>query len=168
MAIFDRFRKKVKAEEAIRKENVIGSAAEGEIVHMEDIPDSVFSQGILGTCCGIKPTEGKVFAPIDGEIVQVSDTKHAVGIAGASDIEILIHVGIDTVDMNGEGFDVKVREKDKVKKGDLILTMDLDKIKAAGHPDMVIIAVANAGQDGSAQLTAAGRVKPGEDLFRIS
>lgn len=167
MALFDRFKKKTEVKDETH-ENVIGSVTQGEVVRMEDIPDPVFSQGVLGNCCAIIPEEGKVFAPIDGEIVQVSDTKHAVGIAGASDVELLIHVGIDTVDMNGDGFDVKIQETDKVKKGDLILTMDLDKIKAAGHPDMVIVAITNEGQNGSAKLVASGKVKQGDDLFKIS
>ena len=167
MAIFDRFRKKAEVKETVQ-ENTIGSVAQGEVVRMEEIPDPVFSQGVLGTCCGIIPEEGKVFAPIDGEIVQVADTKHAIGISGASETEILIHVGIDTVDMNGDGFEVKVKEGDKVKKGDLLLTMDLNKIKAAGHSDMVLVAVTNAGQSGNAELTATGKVMPGMELFKIS
>lgn len=167
MALFDRFRKKEKVEENV-KETVIVSPTEGKVVPMEEIPDPVFSQGVLGTCCGVMPEEGKVFAPINGEIVQVSDTKHAVGIAGANGLELIIHVGIDTVDMEGDGFTVNVKKGDPVKKGDLILTMDLDKIKAAGHPDLVILAVTNPGENKEAKLVANENVKPGEDLFQIA
>lgn len=167
MALFDRFRKKEKVEENIEK-IVIGSPTEGKVVPMEEIPDPVFSQGVLGACCGVMPEEGKVFAPINGEIVQVSDTKHAVGIAGANGLELIIHVGIDTVDMEGDGFTVDVKKGDKVKKGDFILTMDLDKIKAAGHPDLVILAVTNSGENKEAKLVANENVKPGEDLFQIA
>lgn len=166
MALFDRFRKKEKVEENV-KETVIVSPTEGKVVPMKEIPDSVFSQGVLGTCCGVMPEEGKVFAPINGKIVQVSDTKHAVGIAGANGLELIIHVGIDTVDMEGDGFTVDVKKGDKVKKGDLILTMDLDKIKAAGHPDLVILAVTNPGENKEAKLVANENVRPGEDLFQI-
>lgn len=167
MALFDRFRKKEKVEETV-EEMVIGSPTEGKVVPMEEIEDPVFSQGVLGTCCGVMPKEGKVFAPISGEIVQVSDTKHAVGIAGANGLELIIHVGIDTVDMEGDGFVVNVKKGDQVKKGDLILTMDLDKIKAAGHPDLVILAVTNSGENKEAKLVANENVKPGEDLFQIA
>ena len=165
MALFDRFSKKTKEENM--EENTIGSPTKGKVVSMEDIPDPVFSQGVLGTCCGVTPEEGKVFAPMDGKITVVSDTKHAVGISGTNGQEIIIHVGIDTVDMHGDGFEVNVKQNDKIKKGDLILTMDLDKIKAAGHPDLVILAVTNLGEGKTAKLIANENVKPGEDLFKI-
>ena len=168
MALFDRFRKKETAKEEKVLETVVGSPTEGTVVPMEEIPDPVFSQGVLGTCCGVVPEQGKVFAPINGEIVQVSDTKHAVGIASANGLELIIHVGIDTVDMEGDGFTVDIKKGDKVKKGDLILTMDLDKIKAAGHPDLVILAVTNPGENKEAKLVANENVRPGEDLFQIA
>ena len=167
MALFDRFRKKEKVEENV-EETVIGSPTEGTVVPMKEIPDPVFSQGVLGTCCGVVPDEGKVFAPINGEIVQVSDTKHAVGIAGANGLELIIHVGIDTVDMEGDGFAVDVKKGDQVKKGDLILRMNLDKIKAAGHPDIVILAVTNLGENKEVKLVANENVKSGENIFQIA
>ena len=108
----------------------LAADAKGTVVAMENIPDEVFAQGILGKCCGIEPTEGKVFAPVDGEITQAPDSGHALGIMGVSGVEVLIHVGVDTVEMKGDGFSPKVKEGDKVKKGDLLLEMDLDKIAA--------------------------------------
>ena len=83
---------------------VLAADAKGAVVPMEQIPDEVFAQGILGQCCGIDPTEGKVYAPIDGEITQAPDSGHALGIQGIGDVEVLIHVGVDTVEMKGDGF----------------------------------------------------------------
>lgn len=75
-----------------------------------------FSQGILGQCCGIEPTEGRVYAPVDGEVTQVADTKHALGFVGPGEVEILIHVGVNTVDMNGDGFAPQVKVATRSKK----------------------------------------------------
>lgn len=121
---------------------VLGAPTKGTFVTMAQIPDEMFSTGVLGTCCGIDPEEGKVYAPASGKISQLTDTRHAVGLE-AGGVEILIHVGVDTVDMNGEGFANMVKLGQNVNKGDLLLTMDLEKIRAAGHPTTVIMAVTN-------------------------
>ena len=99
----------------------LAADAKGTVVAMENIPDGVFAQGILGKCCGIDPTEGKIYAPADGEITQAPDSGHALGIMTTAGVEVLIHVGVDTVEMKGDGFSPKVKEGDKVKKGDLLL-----------------------------------------------
>ena len=91
---------------------VLGAPANGMFLLMEQIPDEVFSGGVLGVCCGIDPEEGKVFSPADGKISQVADTGHAVGIE-TSGIDLLIHVGVDTVEMNGDGFHVNVNAGQK-------------------------------------------------------
>lgn len=145
---------------------VLGAVAKGDFLTMENVPDPVFSQGVLGICCGINPEDGKVYAPVDGRISQLADTLHAVGIE-AGGIEILIHVGVDTVDMNGDGFFSKVKLDQTVTKGQLLLTMDLDKIKAAGHPTTVITVVTNSDDFSSVQPVADGNVKPGDDIIRI-
>ena len=99
---------------------VLGSVAKGTVVPMAEIPDPTFSQGVLGICCGVTPAEGKVYAPMDGTISQLADTLHALGIE-AGGVELLIHVGVDTVDMNGDGFKSHVQVGQAVKKGDLLL-----------------------------------------------
>ena len=139
----------------------LAADAKGTVVAMENIPDEVFAQGILGKCCGIEPTEGKVFAPVDGEITQAPDSGHALGIMGVGGVEVLIHVGVDTVEMKGDGFSPKVKEGDKVKKGDLLLEMDLDKIAAAGHPAVVITVVTNTDDFKDVEVVASGDVEPG-------
>ena len=147
--------------------DTLWAAAKGTFVTMAEIPDEVFSTGVLGTCCGIDPAEGKVYAPADGKISQLTDTLHAIGIE-AGGVEILIHVGVDTVDMNGDGFANKVKLNQIVKKGDLLLTMDLEKIRAAGHPATVIMAVTNTDDFSSVEEIASGTVQPGDNVMRIS
>ena len=147
---------------------MLAADAKGAFVPMENIPDEVFAQGILGTCCGIDPSEGKVFAPAGGEITQAPDSGHALGIMADGGVEILIHVGVDTVEMKGDGFSPKVKEGDKVKKGDLLLEMDLDKIAAAGHPAVVITVVTNTDDFKDVEVVASGDVEPGADLIKVS
>ena len=147
---------------------VLAADAKGTIVPMEQIPDEVFAQGILGQCCGIDPTEGKVYAPIDGGITQAPDSGHALGIQGVGDVEVLIHVGVDTVEMKGDGFSPKVKVGDKIKKGDLLLEMDLGKIAAAGHPAVVITVITNTDDFAGVEVVASGTVEPGADLIKIS
>ena len=147
---------------------IVAADVKGKVLKMEDIPDPVFSQGVLGQCCGIDPVEGKVYAPVDGEITQIADSKHAIGFTGPGGVEILIHVGVDTVDMNGDGFAPQVNVGSKVKKGQLVLTMDLNKIKAAGHPTTVMTIVTNSDDFASIELVPTGDVEVGADLFKVS
>jgi len=144
--------------------DVLGAVAQGVFVPMEEIPDPTFSQGVLGICCGIEPETGKVYSPMDGRISQLADTLHAVGIE-AEGVELLIHVGIDTVEMKGNGFKSHIKEGQTVKKGDLLLTVDLEKIKAAGHPATIMVAVTNSDDLASVEASASGQLKPGDQLM---
>lgn len=144
--------------------DVLGSVAQGVFVPMEEIPDPTFSQGVLGICCGVDPETGKVYSPMDGRISTLADTLHAIGIE-AEGVELLIHVGIDTVAMKGDGFKSHVEEGQTVKKGDLLLTMDLEKIKAAGHPATIMVAVTNSDDLTSVEAVASGQLKPGDQLM---
>ena len=116
----------------------------GKYIALAELPDEVFSQGFLGQGCGVEPEDNHVYAPIDGEIVQIAETKHAVGIQSPEGAEVLIHVGMDTVNMQGYGFDVKVKLGDKVKAGDILMTFDAEKIKAAGYPITTAIVITNS------------------------
>lgn len=136
--------------EVTKKKVITSSAGEialptpGKVISYTEISDPTFSSGALGEGIGVEPEEGVVYAPMDGEISSVADSKHAIGISGANDQELLIHVGIDTVEMKGDGFKPFVKEGDKVKKGQKILEFDIDKIKAAGHPDTVVVLLTNS------------------------
>ena len=168
MGFFDFLKKKEAAPAPVQWPVAIHADAKGKVLKMDEIPDPVFSQGILGLCCGIEPVEGKVYAPVDGTVTQVADTKHAVGFTGPGEVEILIHVGVDTVDMNGDGFAPQVKVGDTVKQGQLVLTMDMAKIAAAGHPSTVITIVTNSDDFASVDLVAEGDVDVGASLFQIS
>lgn len=116
----------------------------GKAIPSEEIPDETFAAGVLGRGVGIEPSEGVIVAPFDGEISTVADTKHAVGLSSPDGMEVLIHVGVDTVAMNGDGFTALVEEGQKVKAGQKLLTFDRAKIAAAKHPDVVVLLVTNS------------------------
>lgn len=164
MGLFDVF----KGAKAAGGPVILGAAASGTFVPMKEIPDDVFAKGVLGTCWGIEPAEGKAYAPVDGTVIQVHDTLHALGLSGPDGTELLVHVGIDTVDMNGEGFSAKVKEGDKVKKGQLLLTMDLKRIRAAGHPTTVVTVLTNSDDYASQEWIAEKEVKQGADILKVS
>ncbi|MDO4326231.1 MAG: PTS glucose transporter subunit IIA [bacterium] len=140
----------------------------GKAMPLGDIPDPVFSQGILGPGCGIEPSEGAVYAPFHGEISFVADTKHAVGISSPDGMELMIHVGLDTVDMGGKGFDVKVKQGQKVHKGELLLTFSFDDIRAAGHPSTTAVLLTNGSDYAEVKLEVTGNVETGAVLLRAA
>lgn len=164
MKLFNRFIKK----DEVKWPVIISACADGKIIPMENIPDEVFSAGVLGTCCGIEPENGVIYSPVNGKIVQLADSLHAIGIEGEGNLEILIHVGIDTVDMNGDGFKSLVKVGETVSKGDKILEVSLEKIREAGHPTVVITIVTNTNDFGNVELSAMNQVKHGENLFLVS
>lgn len=142
--------------------------AGGNLIAMERIPDETFASGVLGKGLGIEPSNGTVIAPFDGEIVQAADTGHAVGIMSADGMELLIHVGVDTVEMNGDGFSMKVKEGDKVKAGQTLLTFDRKKIAAAGHPDTVVVMLTNADDFRTVDLVPEGAVTAGSQIIHTA
>ncbi|AMX84998.1 PTS glucose transporter subunit IIA [Geobacillus subterraneus] len=123
------------------KEETIVAPLSGTIVPLEDVPDPVFAQKMMGDGIAIDPTDGDVVAPVDGEIIQLFPTKHAIGLRSEAGVELLIHVGIDTVSMNGEGFTAYVKAGDRVKRGERLLSVDLslvrDKAKSAVTPIII-------------------------------
>lgn len=163
MGLFDKFKKAPAPTGPL----TVGAVSKGAAIPMADIPDPVFSQGMVGFCLGIEPEDGKVYSPVDGVVSQVPDTLHAVGI-DSQGLELLIHCGVDTVDMKGQGFTMLVKEGQKVKKGDLLMTMDLEVIKAAGHPTTIITAITNADDFAGVEQVAAGPVQAGDDVLKVS
>lgn len=122
----------------------IYSPIKGNVIKREEIPDQIFAQGVLGDGVGIEPEVGEVLAPFDGVISSLAETKHAVGITGPENMELLIHVGVDTVKMNGDGFEVYVSDGDSVKKDQKIMTFDINKIKAAGYHTTTAVLLTNS------------------------
>ena len=122
----------------------IAQCTAGKVIPYTEIPDPTFAAGTLGQGVGIIPEDEYVYSPIDGEISSVAESKHAIGISGENDMEVLIHVGVDTVEMKGDGFVDYVKEGDKVKKGQKLMKFDRAKIKAANHPDTVVLLLTNS------------------------
>ncbi len=145
--------------------NTVAAPVEGAVIPMEEIPDETFSAGVLGQGLGIQPVKGEVVAPFSGTVTQVADTGHAIGLASQDGLELLIHVGVDTVEMNGKGFAPQVKEGDTVQAGQLLMTFDRKAIADAGHPDVVVIMLTNADDYGKVTCAPAGDVKPGAQII---
>lgn len=151
---------------SLQDETII-SPIVGSAVALADVNDPVFSSGAMGQGIAIKPTEGVVYAPADAEVTIAFATGHAYGLKTANGAEILIHVGIDTVSMNGEGFDQKVAQGDKVKAGDVLGTFDAAKIAAAGLEDTTMVIVTNTADYASVTPVATGSVAKGDAIIEV-
>ena len=149
--------KKEEAEISVACEkNCVYAPLSGTVIPMDKIPDPVFSEGVLGKCCGIESKDSKVCAPFDGEVINIAETKHAVGLKSADGVEVLIHVGLETVKMNGKGFEVNVKEGDSVKCADLLLKVDRKAIRDAGYSDITVVAVTNTEEYSKVELLKEG------------
>ena len=148
------------------KETIIYAPVSGKVICREDIPDETFASGIMGEGVGIKPEEEIIVAPFDGEITSVVDTGQAVGLTSSDGVELLIHVGVDTVKMQGDGFQVFVTEGQKVKTGEKLLKFDRDKIRKAGYSDTTAVLVTNS-DDYSSVKTVAENVKQKDTVIII-
>jgi PTS system beta-glucosides-specific IIC component len=146
---------------------VLTSPLTGTIVPLNMVEDQVFSSGALGKGIAVEPTVGELYAPADGEITTLFPTGHAVGITTADGAEVLMHIGMDTVEMDGDGFEILAKQGDKVKQGDLLIRFDIDKIKAAGHPIVTPIVVTNSGDFLDVLDMEQTDVLHGEDFLAI-
>ena len=134
---------------------------------LKNLHDPTFSEEILGKGIAIVPAEGKVYAPADGEISTVFPTGHALGLTTEDGIELLIHIGLDTVQLNGQHFTIKTEAGKKVKKGDLLVEADLEKIKEAGYDVITPMIVCNTTDFASVEGKTGIAVKPGDDCLEI-
>lgn len=146
---------------------VIASPAVGSCVPIQEVPDPTFGEEILGKGAAIKPSEGKFYAPADGEINTVFPTLHAIGMTTSDGAELLIHVGLDTVNLKGEHFKAYVQEGDAVKKGDLLLEADLEAIAAAGYQTITPIVVCNSADYKEIIADTGKEVTPGDTVLQI-
>ncbi|MBZ2038748.1 sucrose-specific PTS transporter subunit IIBC [Streptococcus sanguinis] len=151
---------------ALQDETII-SPIVGQAVALSDVNDPVFSSGAMGRGIAIKPSEGVVYAPADAEVTIAFATGHAYGLKTANGAEILIHVGIDTVSMGGEGFDQKVAQGDKVKAGDVLGTFEAEKIAAAGLDDTTMVIVTNTADYASVTPVAKGALAKGDAIIEV-
>ena len=160
----------VEANEAaapVLSDETIVSPIVGQMFDLKDVNDPVFSSGAMGQGIAVKPSEGVVYAPADAEVTIAFATGHAYGLKTAKGAEILIHVGIDTVSMNGDGFDQKVAQGDKVKAGDVLGTFDAAKIAAAGLDDTTMVIITNTADYASVTPVAEGAVTKGEAVIEL-
>ena len=139
----------------------------GEVVALADVNDPVFSSGAMGQGIAVKPSQGVVYAPADAEVTIAFATGHAYGLKTENGAEILIHVGIDTVSMNGEGFDKKVAQGAKVKAGDVLGTFDSAKIVAAGLDDTTMVIITNTADYATVTPVATGSVALGDAVIEV-
>ncbi|VTY14600.1 sucrose-specific PTS transporter subunit IIBC [Streptococcus anginosus] len=160
----------VEANEAaapVLSDETIVSPIVGQMVDLKDVNDPVFSSGAMGQGVAVKPSEGVVYAPADAEVTIAFATGHAYGLKTTKGAEILIHVGIDTVSMNGDGFDQKVAQGDKVKAGDVLGTFDAAKIAAAGLDDTTMVIITNTADYASVTPVAEGTVAKGDAVIEL-
>lgn len=144
----------------------IGSPAKGRVIPVAEVKDPVFASKGMGDGVGIIPVDGKVYAPFDGVVQTVFPTGHAIGISAGS-TEALIHIGINTVELNGEGFCAKVRQGDAVKKGDLLVEFDKDMIKSKGYDTTVIFIVTGMRENARLDITAGKELNALDDVMSI-
>ncbi len=116
----------------------------GDVLKLSEINDQAFSSGALGKGLAIIPKDGKVYSPVDGTVTMLFKTNYAIGITSDKGVEILIHIGMDTVEMDGDGFTAHIKQGDKIKAGDLIIEVDLEKVKAAVYETTTPVLVTNS------------------------
>lgn len=148
-------------------ENTIYAPLTGNVIALEQIPDDTFASGVLGNGVGIEPEVGEVVAPFDGTIATVADTKHAIGLTGPDGMEMLIHVGVDTVKMQGEGFEVFVSEGNTVKAGQRLMTFSIDKIKESGYSTTTAVLLNNSDDYENFKVIKTGSTKKSEPIITI-
>jgi len=148
--------------------DTVAAPVGGDVIPLEAIADPVFSEGILGKGCGIEPIGEEIVAPFNGTVSQIADTRHAIGLTSESGIELLIHVGVDTVDMKGDGFQILVHSGDRVKRGQRLMTFSIDKIKAANHAVTVVVVVTNTDDYADVLLLGRGPKARSEEILRVS
>ena len=149
------------------EEGTIISPIKGNVVTSDQIPDETFAAGVLGQGVGIEPEEGIVVAPCDGEISTVAESKHAIGISSPDGMEMLIHVGIDTVAMEGKGFEPLVAEGDTVKAGQVIMRFSIDEIKKANHPTITAVLLTNSDDYENFKVVKTGKADRLDKIMTI-
>ena len=150
------------------KGNVLYAPCKGKVVPLTEVPDPTFSEKLLGDGFAVIPTEGKVYAPADAEVTMVFDTLHAITLTSSQGAEILIHIGLDTVILKGEPFTAHISAGSQVKKGDLMMEADIEKIKAAGFNPITPILIGNTEKYNKITLSKEGEAEPGDEVLSLS
>nr|WP_314459791.1 PTS glucose transporter subunit IIA [uncultured Clostridium sp.] len=145
----------------------IYSPLKGTVVPLSKVSDPVFAEEVMGPGVGIDPEEGKLYAPVDGEIVSVFPTGHAIGMTTKDGMEVLLHIGIDTVQLEGDGFHALVKQGDHVKAGELLVEFDCAKIIEKGYQTTTMVLVPNAAVLGTMSQPHTGSVEPLDRIFHF-
>ena len=153
--------------EAEVKEETLGSPVNGKVVPLSEVSDETFASEMLGATVAVEPSDGRILAPCDGEVINIFETGHAVCMTTKAGGELLIHVGVDTVKMEGKGFIKKVSDGAKVHAGDVLIEADLDAIKAAGYPATTMFILTNADQFGRVDKAEPGEISAGGRIMEI-
>lgn len=148
-------------------DDTVYAPLEGKVVALTDVPDATFAEGVLGLGAAIEPAVGEVIAPADGEVSSIFDTHHAVGLTLDNGMELLIHVGINTVALNGEGFTAHVSEGDRVKRGQPLISFDKDFIASKGYPLITPVIISNADDYKEIRITDSAEVKRLDELLTV-
>lgn len=154
-----------KEEKLVKGREVICSPLNGNVLPLSEAKDDAFAQGLLGNGVAIDPADGKVVSPVDGTVMTLFPTKHAIGLVSDNGAEILIHLGMDTVKLDGKYFEAHVKQGDKVKKGDVLVTCDVEAIKAEGYSMITPVIVTNTADYLDVVEMASGTVKAGDDII---
>lgn len=148
-------------------DGVVLSPVTGEIIPIEEVADATFAQKILGDGLAVLPSEGRLYAPAAGKIEGLQDTGHALCLTTASGVQLLVHIGRDTVKMNGQGFKVLVKENQMVSAGEALIEFDLDAIKAAGYDTVTPLVILNW-EEYDIEKAARGSVAHGAPLLKLT
>lgn len=149
------------------KDIVLSAIAKGNVVPLSEVPDATFAEEILGKGVAVKLSGNEIYSPVDGKVSSIFPTKHAIGLVSESGVEVLIHIGLDTVQLDGKYFDAKVSNGQTVKKGDLLICCNLEKIQEAGYQTITPVIISNTDNYEEIQPLHLGAVEPGADLIRV-
>ncbi|MEY8370683.1 PTS glucose transporter subunit IIA [Aerococcaceae bacterium 50-4] len=171
--MFDFFKKNKKKETTKQPSNsqvaeTLYAPATGEFKSIDQVDDPVFSQKMMGDGYAVEPESGEVYAPVAGTVMSIFPTKHAIYIKTDDDVEVLVHMGIDTVELDGAPFEVTVSEGDQVKVGSQLAIVDLAKLESAGKGKSIVVVFTNLDDFSNLQLTASGQVSQSAEVGSVT